>query len=126
MFWSTLPENNYMDDQLIPVYSAFNGIGIYKKHLFKKYKYDFLVNESTKVFYRKYIKNNMLDGKLLETIKNKDTKFINGFEDEESIIYWKSNSGYNKPIICDHAPLNFSLYNDGYKLFINTKMIYYR
>jgi len=125
-FWSNLSENNYTDDQLIPVYSAFNGIGIYKKHLFKKYKYNFLVDESTKVFYRNYIKNNMLDSTLLETIKNKDYLFINGYNDEESDIYWKSNSGYNKPIICEHVPLNLALYNDGYKLFINTKMIYYR
>ena len=68
----------------------------------------------------------MLDSTLLETIKNKDYLFINGYNDEESDIYWKSNSGYNKPIICEHVPLNLALYNDGYKLFINTKMIYYR
>jgi len=125
-FWENLPNNNFRDDKLIPLYSAFNGIGIYKKNIFKKYKYDFLVNDSIKTFYRNYIKNKSLDSKLLEIIETKDKKFTNGYRDEESNIFWKSNCGYDQPIICEHAAVNFALSNEGYKLFINPKMIYYR
>ena len=41
-------------------------------------------------------------------------------------IVWKNNSGYDKPVVCEHVALNFSLIRDGYKLYINPKMIYYR
>lgn len=124
LFWKNLPVSNNICDKLVPVYSAFNGIGIYKKEIFQKYKYDFLVNDSIKRFYRKYIKNNQLDDTLLKIVENGCEKYKNGYKDEESDIYWKSNSGYDKPITCEHVSLNFALYNDGYRLFINPKMIY--
>lgn len=124
-FWN-LPDYKFTSNELIPVYSAFNGIGIYKKDIFRKYKYYFAVNEDLKQFYRAVIKNNNIDEKTIELIKNKCNKFPDGYKDEEVDIYWKSNSGYIGQSICEHVPLNIALYNNGFKLFINPKMLYYR
>ena len=123
-FWN-LP-NYKFENECNPVYSAFNGIGIYKKGLFKKYKYDFIVNKDMKQFYRNYFKNNVIPENILIKIYNKCDKFPDGYKDELTDIFWKSNAGYKGPVVCEHIPLNFALYNDGYKLYINPKMLYFR
>jgi hypothetical protein len=74
--------------------------------------------------YSLLLKDNTIDERLLKIIKNEDTKFPGGVEDEESGIYWKANSGYDGPVVCEHVVLNFELFLHGYKLFINPKMIY--
>jgi hypothetical protein len=127
-FWNTLPNFSInKENNLIPVYSAFGGLGIYKKILFKHYKFDFIVNDTIKEVYRKiiYHNRNKLQPQLLNIIQNPDKKFIYGFKDEKFDIFWKSNSGYNKPVVCEHVAFNFSLINDGFKVFINPKMIFY-
>jgi hypothetical protein len=129
-FWNNISYVNFQENNcLIPVYSSFNGIGIYKKELFKKFKYDFLVNDEVKKFYRNIIKYNITDSFKDDTIRiieNKCDKFPNGYKDENTNIFWKSNSGYNMPIICEHVALNLSLFNNDYKLYINPKLIYHR
>jgi hypothetical protein len=69
---------------------------------------------------------NEIDLNTLKIIKNPDEKFPDGYYGEEAEIFWKSNSGYNKPVVCEHVALNFSIINSGYKIFINSKMIYKR
>jgi len=123
-FWN-LPSYKF-ENELVPVFSAFNGIGIYKKEILKNYKYDFIVNENVKQFYRNYLQNNTISNNVIEKIQNKCNKFPHGYKDELTDIFWKSNSGYKGQVICEHVPLNFALYNDGYKLFINPNMLYYR
>ena len=124
-FWNSIPNYKFTND-LIPVYSAFNGIGIYKKDIFKKFKYDFVVTDDVKQFYRKYLHDNTITELNNQIIKSKCNKFPYGNKDELSEIFWKSNSGYKGLVVCEHVPLNFALYNNGYKLFINPKMFYYR
>lgn len=124
-FWDKMTHVHFeQNEKLIPVYSAFNGIAIYKKELFKNFKYDFLVNDEVKQFYRKWFEN--IDSKTKQVIENKCYKFPNGYKDEETNIFWKSNSGYDMPVICEHVPLNLTIYNNGHKLFINPRMIYHR
>jgi hypothetical protein len=125
-FWN-LPSYKF-ENELIPVFSAFNGIGIYKKDIFKKYKYDFIVNNDVKQFYRNYLQNNpiSISDNIKNIIQNKCNKFPSGYKDELTNIFWKSNSGYNGPVICEHVPLNVALYNNGFKLFINPSMLYFR
>jgi hypothetical protein len=128
-FWLNLPRITIeKNNSLIPVYSAFGGIGIYKKELFKLYNFDFIVNNDVKTFYRNFIKNNInkYDENILNLIKHADKKFPNGYKDEELDIFWKSNSGYNKPVICEHVAFNLALTNNGYRLCINPKMFYNR
>lgn len=124
-FWNKLGEERYEETMdLIPVYSAFGGLGIYKKSIFKMCRFDFLVNNDVKVFYRKQLDETPLLIKTMECLQNKDSKFPKGYKDEASCIFWKANSGYDGPVICEHIPLNLKLVNKGYRIFINPKMIY--
>ncbi len=125
LFWNQLPFIKINpNNNLIPVYSAFGGLGIYKKEIFKNHKFYFKVNEYVKQQYSLLLKNNTIDKKILTIIENEDTKFPGGIKDEESGIYWKANSGYDGPVVCEHVVLNFELLSQGYKLFINPKMMY--
>jgi hypothetical protein len=124
-FWK-LPNHNFITSELIPVYSAFGGIGIYKKDIFKKYKYHFEVNEEVKKFYKGIIQTHRIPEQLQKFMYNPCNKFPQGYKDDQTEIFYKSNSGYIGQCICEHVPLNLALYNDGYKLFINPKMIYHR
>jgi hypothetical protein len=122
-FWKDPRNFHIPNNNLIPVYSAFNGIGIYKKHLLEKYNYDFVVNDEVKTFYKKYMNTNNISVVHTEIIKNPCSKFPFGVTDEN--IFWKSNSGYKGLVICEHVPLNIAIYNNNHKLFINPKMIYH-
>lgn len=124
LFWNKEKYYSAKGNDLIPVYSAFNGIGIFKKEIFKKYKYDFIVNDEVRKFYNKYLQTNTLSEELKECIKSPCPKYPIGYLDEDENIFWKSNTGFKAPIICEHVSLNLSLYNAGYKLFINPKMMY--
>ena len=122
-FWNNLKSNlNFLNEPaLIPVCSAFGGIGIFKKEIFQKHRYDCIVNPAVKTFYKSIISKSEIYKELIE---NPDTKFPNGYMEEN--IFWKSNSGYDKPVVCEHVCLNLDLYNNGYKMFINPKMVYFR
>jgi hypothetical protein len=125
-FWKNLPYSSSFQNGLTPVFSAFNGIGIYKKDIFKKYRYDCIVNDDVKQFYRNYLKNHSVSNETMENIKEKVIYRYGGYKDEESDIYRKPNSGYCGELVCEHIPLHLALYNNGYKLFINPNLIYHR
>ena len=124
IFWSRL--NNFSlksNNSLCEVLSAFNGIGIYPKKAFLNKKYECIVNDDIKDIYKKNIVEKNVT-KFNKFIENDCSKFPGGIKDDN--IVWKNNSGYNKPVVCEHVALNFSLIKDGYKLYINPKMMYYR
>ena len=126
-FWKNIKYIQLNSNQLIPVYSAFGGIGIFKKNIYKKYRYDFIINDNVKYFYRKFLNETKVDNNINEIIKRSDNTFPYGFIDEtNSNIFWKSNSGYNNVVVCEHVCLNLELYNNGYKIYINPNMIYFR
>jgi hypothetical protein len=125
LFWNSLQYFNInTQNNLISVYSAFGGLGIYKKEIFKKHKYDFIVNENVKDVYLLLLKNNRLNKEIINIIANEDTKFPGGIKDKKTNIYWKANSGYDGPVVCEHVAFNFGLIKNGYRLFINPKLIY--
>ena len=126
-FWRNLPKFDITDlsENLIPVYSAFGGIGIFKKDIFKNHKYDCIVNEPVKKFYRNFINSDIYNNNK-HLIENKNGIFINGYIDESSNMIWKSNSGFDQPVVCEHIPLNLELFNENYRIFINPKMFYFR
>ena len=112
--------------QLVPVYSAFNGLGIYKKELFKQNKYDCMVNDDVKIIAREFINHSEFE-KYEARVYSKCHKFRSGgYIDDKTSIYWKPNSGYNKPVVCEHVCLHSSLVKNNYRLFINPTMKYIR
>lgn len=120
-FWKSIRPLNINSYKLRSVFSAFNGIGIYKKQLLMKYNYNFKVDDNVKKFYR-----NILKGMKNDNIFKPCIKFPYFVRDEESDILWKANSGYKAPVVCEHCCLHFAMINDGYKLYINPLMKYYR
>jgi len=125
-FWNIEKEVNVLNTEgLVPVFSAFGGIGIFKKSIFDNRKYECVVNEHVKIFYRKILhkyKRNFKNA-VLKIIEN--SQISTGYKDEQSNIFWKANSGYDQPVISEHVALNLELVNNKYKIFINPKMIYY-
>jgi len=109
---------------LVPVYSAFNGIGVYAKDTFTSHFYDALptlaVKEQTKKITEKHPKIYATYKTILQT---GCSKFPGGERDEH--FYWKNNSGYNQPVICEHVAFNFALLEAGYEIYINPRMLYW-
>jgi hypothetical protein len=129
-FWSNMnkiplslhPNNN----QLFSVYSAFNGIGVYHKNVFKRHRYNAMITEDVKKVYNDFIDKYPNVYQYYKDIIHTDcSKSPGGIKDDDTMFYWKNNSGYDKPVICEHVSFNFSLINDGYKLYINPKMLYW-
>ena len=61
-----------------------------------------------------------------ETImKNECSKFPKCYKDADNLC-WKTNSGYDNVVICEHVAFHFLLYNEGYKMYINPNMIFTR
>jgi hypothetical protein len=122
-FWNNQNANfNINDNKLMPVYSAFNGIGIYKKNILNDIKYDFKINDNIKEYYKKYLTTHSVSEELTNHIKTPCLKFPGGIIDDN--IYWKNNSGYDGVVVCEHVALNIALHNNGFKLFINPNMKY--
>ena len=115
------------NSSLIEIYSGFNGIAVYHKNIFKTYKYNCIVDDNIKNMYQKIFNDiDDLINKLKNEISNDCNKFPNGIYDEDILGYWKNNSGYDQPVVCEHVCLHAALINNGYKIYINPKMIYIR
>jgi hypothetical protein len=127
-FWNKMHQNrlkiNPNSSDLVSVYSAFNGIGVYDKIVFTSYKYDALITPDIKNQYKLIasihpdVYNNFKD-----IIHNECIKFHGGENSPE--FYWKNNSGYDKPVVCEHVAFNFALRNAGYEIYINPRMLYW-
>jgi hypothetical protein len=129
-FWqqmNTIPLRiNPESPNLVSVYSAFNGIGVFDKNIFKNHRYDALVTQGAKDMYTKIaLENSAIYSRLKNIIQGECLKFPGGECDDDGLYFWKNNSGYDKPVICEHVPFNFSLLNDRYELYINPSMLYW-
>jgi len=126
LFWEKVYyEISFEPNQHIPVYSAFNGVGVYPKKAFDNNQYGILLNDKIKRVYKSILdKYPKLRGYCDGILKKKDSKFPGGYYDKELDVFWKYNSGYNNILIPEHVFLNFSLIDDGYKLFIDTNIDY--
>ena len=129
-FWQKMKvkplELNHQSKKLCSVYSAFNGIGVYDKNVFKNHRYDALISNKVKEMYKTIMSQNTdIYNEFRTLISNDCPKFVHGERDETTGFVWKNNSGYNKPVICEHVSFNFSALNDGYEIFINPAMLYW-
>lgn len=127
-FWKNMQKTrlqiNSKSTELVPVYSAFNGIGVYAKEAFTAYNYDVLITPDVKYIYDQIVLKHPAEYENLKSILQTECfKFPGGENTPE--FYWKNNSGYNKPVICEHVAFNFSLLKDGYDIVINPCMLYW-
>ena len=125
IFWKNANGLHLKLGRLVPVYSAFNGIGIYPKGAFDKNSYDILPNNKVKSVYDLILKKNkVLIEQYGEILKFPCPNTQEGVYDNNSNIYWKYNSGYDNIILCEHVFLNFNLISEGYKLYIDPDINY--
>jgi hypothetical protein len=124
-FWDAInmEKINLDHDQPVQVYSAYNGVGVYPKECFQKARFHCIVNDNVKRVYRKILRENP-ETPYSQYIRNECNKFYGGMHDED--VFWKNNSGYDKPVICEHIGLNFQLIENGYELFIDPRMMFDR
>jgi hypothetical protein len=110
---------------LFPVYSAFNGIGVYAKDVFTGHFYDSLPTPAVRETYKAIAQAHPdAYAKYKSILQSTCPKFPGGERDE--LFYWKNNSGYDKPVICEHVAFNFALINEGgYEICINPRMLYW-
>jgi len=103
---------------LLRVSSAFGGLGIYKKpviHEMLKIRYDCSVTPAVVRYYTS--RKDSFD------MGQKCDKFPNGFLDSSSGIFFKANSGYDAPVVCEHVSMNLAL-AEKFRLFIHPKITY--
>lgn len=122
-FWHYISEDEIFVTQRQLVSSAFNGVGIYNKNVFKNHKYNCIVDENVERYYLKILENNKNLLRYLNFISSPCNKFPGGKEDIVNKIMWKNNSGYDKPVVCEHVGLNASLNLDEYKIYIEPKLM---
>jgi len=127
-FWNKMHQNrlkiNPNSSDLVSVYSAFNGIGVYDKNVFTSYKYDALITTDTKIQYARIASIHPdVYNKFKYIMQKECAKFYGGENSPE--FYWKNNSGYDKPVVCEHVAFNFALLNAGYEIYINPRMLYW-
>ena len=127
-FWNKMHYNrlniNPNSSELVSVYSAFNGIGVYDKTVFTTHRYNALITPDIKAQYKIIAsKHPDIYNVFKDVIKQQCAKFIGGESSPE--FYWKNNSGYDKPVVCEHVAFNFSLLNSGYEIYINPMMLYW-
>lgn len=127
-FWKLMSKQplqiNPNQSTLVQVYSAFNGIGVYAKDVFSSHHYEVLPTAAVKTIYKKIAKEQpMAYIKYKSILQSSCKKFPGGEKDE--MFFWKNNSGYDKPVLCEHVAFNFSLLNAGCVIYINPRMLYW-
>jgi glycosyltransferase involved in cell wall biosynthesis len=113
-------------EELVPVFSAFGGLAIYKTATLLKFNYSGVATSELEEFYRQIIDRLPQDSHHLQQylaqnhLSSKD-------EACEQSVFFRSEWGDNIQCCCEHVPLHAAMYIHGYnKFFINPKMyIYY-
>ena len=116
------------DAQPIPVLSAFGGLGIYKSTCIRGLRYSAGPTQDLHTLNLRIMKENP-DHPYVKKVKEKPTTHIQGvsqgiyFFDKE--LFYRSCSGYNFPVLCEHVPFHAAMIIRGYdKLFILPPLIY--
>ena len=125
-FWSkthmdTILRRIDMTEPLVPVVSAFGGLGIYRGNIFKGCKYSADVTDELHEFY--LTKQLPEDNK--NPAKHNDGVLLGCYLKDDKIFY-KNNSGYNYPVSAEHVNFHLQIRKKGYKnMFICPFLHYY-
>jgi hypothetical protein len=116
------------DTQPIPVLSAFGGIGVYKSSCIRGLRYSAVPTEDLHALNLRIMKENP-DHVYVKKLKEKPTTHIQGVSlgvylfDKE--LFYRSCSGYNFPVMCEHVPFHAAMIARGYdKLYVLPPLIY--
>jgi hypothetical protein len=113
---------------LMPVYSAFGGLAIYKRSSIKGCRYSGTVTPELEVLTKQLIQEgkNRSNAQVLQYL-NLDTSSleITSLNNDSQAIRWLINSGgFHAPVCCEHVTFHAMMINNGHsKIFINPEMI---
>lgn len=94
---------------LIPVYSAFNGLAILRKKAIYGIRYSGVPTKSLNTYYLNY--NRIYP----QTVTTHDEGRLQGiYLYGKEGIWYRNNSGYNFPIVCEHVPFFLEMRSRGY------------
>jgi hypothetical protein len=118
--------------ELIPVYSAFNGMGIYKLPSIKDCRYSGVVTKDYETYVKNVIASDPQNPSVKYYLKSKKQTHYDGAligmyihekPDKNADIFFRCSNGYNYPILTEHVPFHMSMRLRGHdKLFINPRM----
>lgn len=124
-FWSASHQNNIKQNvrndkrDIIPVYSAFNGMAIFRRLSIKGIKYSASPTKYLDDLYRKYKHLSPMPA----PIKHIDGQLQGIYLFGENGIWYKNNSGYNFPVVCEHVTFFLEMRNKGFdKIFLCNKL----
>jgi hypothetical protein len=126
-WWDTLcPQIQRVlpNDGLIPVFSTFGGLAIYRMASVKGCKYSTLVTPAFHTVTKRIWQEGQYNHDyrtVMETLKNsQDPQGIHS----DSGIFYVNNSGYEYPVVCEHVNFHSQMIVKGFnKLYINPKMV---
>lgn len=149
-WWFNTPKIRLPKHSMVPVISAFGGLGIYKRKAIKDCFYSGVVNYEMNEFMESFFKNNIkhvnsvVRDKYFEDLKKlKSIYSLNNFPKKQykndpdffsynvglkfnskSKVVWKFQSGIkNYPVVCDHHPFHAAMANRGHdKLFVYSEL----
>jgi hypothetical protein len=123
-FWNNIWQEKMKFDgkhDLIPVYSAFGGLAIYKRDSIQNCNY-----KALPCYELEWLFSRILDK---SRKKNGTNKYIKNYErrnKNSNKINFINNSGYEVPIVSHHLVFHAQMIAKGYnKIFVNPKMVYY-
>jgi hypothetical protein len=130
-YWDNIHKKSFKipshSSELIPVVSAFGGLGIYKKQIFNDLSFGYIVSPEIEAYYLNLLSQQTLPHAIKDIIQLPCKKFPGGYTTmygDASTIYWKNNSGYDNVVICEHAYLNMVLHNMKFRKYIDPKIVY--
>lgn len=110
----------------IPVYSAFGGIGIYRSQCIRGLRYQGYV---TKDVHDLFLRIKKSGHPWISEFPKEPVTHIEGAQqgiylfDKE--LFYRNNSGYNYPVICEHVPFHAAMIARGYsRLFVMPSLVY--
>ena len=109
-------------DALIPVYSAFGGLAIYKRKSIINFSYYGYVTDDLKTYYETILSSISVSHPHIQKylrMNDIDVSFFPAIH-----IQFCNNSGYyNYPVCCEHVTLHASMRRHGFeKIYINPKI----
>jgi hypothetical protein len=113
----------------IPVFSAFGGIGIYRASCIRGLRYKGTITEDVHTVFSKFYSQYQTHPWVQELKKNPTTHLegaLLGIYLFDKNFFYKNNSGYNYPVICEHVPFHCAMISKGHsRLFVEPSLLYY-
>ncbi len=111
------------------VMSAFGGIGIYRASCIRGLRYKGTITEDVHAVFSKFC-TQYPNHPWVQEVKKKPTTHLEGallgMYLFDKTLFYKNNSGYNYPVICEHVPFHCAMISRGHsRLFVEPSLLYY-